>query len=278
MDNLQTAFRQRPNRLPVPDEFFCGRPVSDAGIEWPCSGIPLAKADELQMWLDTNRPKLRVNIGKVICQHDRQAREEVAQAERLLDLANFPRRHDDIGPRTWINFTARSRELATAVTALTDFATNPTTHMLTIGGPVGVGKTHMVEAAGRMMVGAGISVRYEFVPQMLRELQDSFGTPGGNAARMALMTDARVLILDDLGQRTEKEWGRGILNELIDQRYRDGSGLLVTTNWAKPELATRVGDRIASRLWDNTTGTARVIQLAETKSYRDRNKAKKGTG
>lgn len=277
MNEALTAIKDRPDRPPVPDEFFCGKPVIDpVGPTRTCDGIPTAKIPDMAVWLRENRPNLQVNLTKLTCTHDLQAQAQVVRNERREEAANLPARRDQIGPRTFFNFEAKTPELKAIVGELQDFAKKPTTHMLTIGGPVGTGKTHLVEATARLLLGHGVSVRYEFVPQLLRELQDAFNDPGASKIRMDLLRDARVLILDDVGQRVETEWARSVLNDLIDERYRNGTGLLVVTNHPKKQLAEKVGDRIASRLWDNTIGTAKVLRLAKTTSYRDRRKTGKG--
>ena len=76
------------------------------------------------------------------------------------------------------------------------------------------------------------------------------------------LIDTEVLVIDELGKGRANEWELGVLDQLISKRYNSTKDTIITTNYitkdinlkynrdSKEILEFRVGDRIASRLFD----------------------------
>ena len=136
-------------------------------------------------------------------------------------------------------------------------------HILVLVGVPGGGKTHLLEAVGRHFLELGRSVRYDFVPDLLDELRETYGD-GVDTTATAVLAQRHlvgVLLLDDIGLGNPTDWTREKITALIDQRYRSGGGLVVATNLTRGEMEEHGGTRLASRLWDRQDEVARVVYL-----------------
>jgi len=78
---------------------------------------------------------------------------------------------------------------------------------------------------------------------------------------------ADVLLLDDLGLEKPSDWVVEQLTSLIDERWRNNRLLAVGTNESHITIEERLGPRIASRLFDRTSGKSKVVYLV-TGDYR----------
>ena len=140
--------------------------------------------------------------------------------------------------------------------------------LLLIGG-TGTGKTHLLEAIGRQYMeqehegGRPYTVRYELVANMLRQLRESFKVETEGSV-MAHAYKADLLLLDDIGAEKPSEWVEQELFNLIEDRYRNNRLMVVATNEVEPTIRDKLGDRIASRLFDNETGTVKQVYLTAT--------------
>ena len=185
----------------------------------------------------------------------------------LVRYANLP--HPD-APRTFENFKpAPGAEEALA--AAGEFAQGDTPHhVLTLAGRNGSGKTHLGEAIGRVMFDRGVLVKFEYTPALLDRLRNSYD-PDSEVSHervYARYSGAEVLILDDFpGEQKVTSWALGILGQLVDERYRLGKKLVVTTDLTLDTMAERLGPRIASRLFDFGSGDVRAVTIT-AKCYR----------
>ena len=134
-----------------------------------------------------------------------------------------------------------------------------------IGG-TGTGKTHLLEAIGRQYLeqenenGRPYTVRYELVSNMLRRLRESFRIEAqGSVMELAYKSD--LLLLDDIGAEKASEWVEQELFTLIDDRYKNNKLMVVASNEVEPVIRDKLGDRIASRLFDSETGTVKQVYL-----------------
>jgi len=81
---------------------------------------------------------------------------------------------------------------------------------------------------------------------------------------MAHAYKADLLLLDDIGAEKPSEWVEQELFNLIEDRYRNNRLLVVATNEVEPTIKTKLGDRIASRLFDSETGTVKQVYVTAT--------------
>jgi DNA replication protein DnaC len=144
---------------------------------------------------------------------------------------------------------------------------------LTLAGPTGVGKTHLVIAVAWEWLENGRKVKFFEVCDLLDELRATlrrteraarFEEPMTSLSFHELLEqvkDCDLLVLDDLGLEKETDWTAERLDNIINYRYLRNKPLLVTTN----ALGIELPPRIADRLRDARKG--RVIQMSGA-SYR----------
>jgi DNA replication protein DnaC len=130
----------------------------------------------------------------------------------------------------------------------------PPPHMLCMG-PPGNGKTHLSVAIYRWAVLRSNArlCHWLNVPKFCDEVKNSYD--GSVLDPFDEVNDARtLLVLDDLLGRDLSAYESGtIVNRLIDTAYRNGAGLIVTTNYKLQELADRFHQHELSRILENCT-------------------------
>lgn len=117
-------------------------------------------------------------------------------------------------------------------------------------GSRGVGKTHLMVALLKESIRRGhLSVCMKSVPRMLMEIRNNMkNVQGGELAYMERVTGYGLLFLDDLGVEKPSDWVLQTLYLIVDQRYNDNQPLVISSNFDLDEIATRLDDRIASRI------------------------------
>lgn len=73
----------------------------------------------------------------------------------------------------------------------------------------------------------------------IRETYKSYGEEG-EFEIIRTLSNASLLIIDDLGAENEKPWIKTKLYEIIDSRYRDKKPLIVTTNLSREQLKNKL--------------------------------------
>jgi DNA replication protein DnaC len=115
-------------------------------------------------------------------------------------------------------------------------------------GNVGTGKTHLAVAAlQELILTKGARGLYSNFLEIVQQLQMSFD--GGGASREEILgpvTEADVLVLDELGAGRLTEWVRDLLYYVINSRYMANRVTVFTTNYLDfaqpPRSAARSGD------------------------------------
>ncbi len=200
----------------------------------------------------------RAAAGLCICDIDERT-ESSRQMERVR-RAELP--HNREKHRTFATWENERDEFTKAVY----FAEGEGPAVLVMTGVTGSGKSHLIEAIGRHCLSLGQSVKYVTAEDLLRRTRDAFdGTDldvFGNTLGECYV--AEVLLLDELGAENTTPWAQTQLSALVDDRYRNGKRLVVATNLGPEEMAVKLGERLASRLWDTQTGdVAHLILKAE---------------
>lgn len=244
---LTTIGQRLKNTEPIPSAAFCGE----------CSYLLTSKLTEEQF--DAIVGTRGIKPYMAVCRCPEIARQrEAAKVARFFD-AHLPR----VGvPRTFDNFDLREgtqdglEAVGHFVRAIGGF------NICVLVGAPGSGKSHLMEAAARVCLEQGETVRLEYVPDMLQAMRGSYGGGEDLSAMLDYYNGVNVLILDDLGLEKASDWVVERLTSLVDHRYRHGGRLLVTTNTMTPdEMAEHVGDRLADRLWDVESGVVRLAHL-----------------
>ena len=186
---------------------------------------------------------------------------------RRLTYADLPHAQN---PKTFENFEVRAGTQEGLSVALAYAKGEFNSHLLTLHGRNGSGKSHLLEAIGRHMVAEGMSVKYALAPSLLDALRDSYDEEAEDSYRTVYdrYANAPVLLLDDLGLGKSSEWAIEKLTMLVDDRYRNSKPMVVATNLSADQMvAEGWGYRMADRIWDTESGTVRVVSMTAA-SYR----------
>ncbi|MEU3603753.1 ATP-binding protein [Streptomyces sp. NPDC006798] len=144
-------------------------------------------------------------------------------------------------------------------------ATDPATAgNLLLTGTTGTGKTHQAYGALRRIAAAGSTHPYEIRATTAADMYGLLrpkGSDRGTEAELARLTRVPLLLLDDLGSAKASEWVEEITYRLVNERYNACRPTIYTSNLPAradrgPDLATALGDRIVSRLSEDTTVVA----------------------
>ena len=218
-----------------------------------CLYFDISHPDVIAAMAEAGRP---LEVAACTCD-SYEARE---RESRRWGEANLPHRLPGVTPRTFENFNLREGAEA-AYRAVVDFVYGSKgPHLITLTGQVGTGKTHLLEAAARVQLELGHTVRYDYVPDLLRELRGSFDDGPSLHELVEWRQGMDLLILDDLGAEKASDWVTQELTSLVDRRYREGARLLVATNLDQAGVKEHSGERLSDRLWDRGE-TIAVIPL-----------------
>jgi DNA replication protein DnaC len=157
---------------------------------------------------------------------------------------------------------------------------------LLLMGPCGVGKTHLTVAALIELVRRGHSGLFYDYRELLKEIQNSYNPESGTTEMGVLepVLKTEVLLLDDLGSSKPSDWALETVGHILNTRYNEKRATILTTNFLDPDfkrdsdvqpssavltlpsgeqvrpvdrektLASRVGERIRSRLYEMCRG------------------------
>ena len=134
--------------------------------------------------------------------------------------------------------------------------------LLTLVGPTGTGKTHLLLAAVNALAERKDAFLYRTEANLVGELHT--GIKDGTVENMIWeLKEVPWLVLDDMGATALSPWDEGTRERIIDARWqtagtwRGASRTLISTNLKR----TALPHRIASRIGDTQWGTP-LIQIA----------------
>lgn len=187
------------------------------------------------------------------------------RSERLRRLSGVP---EDLSRYTFATFRADQarcsaqgrRDMAAIVADVERYAEQPD-GWLVLHGTFGSGKTHLAYAIVGRALDAGRGVYYASLPELLDTLKAGFedGARMGYEARMRVMLETDLLVLDDLGAQARTAWSDEKIFELTNYRYTRRLPLVVTTNLNLSDSACSLEPRVLSRL--NDVRLSRVLLL-----------------
>ena len=177
--------------------------------------------------------------------------------ERLLANARIPKRYEHC---TFENFTAYNEQLQKGLRYATQLAERfPVVDKgMFLGGPPGVGKTHLAVAVlGQVIRTRGAVGLFYDTRDLLRVIRSTYD-PISRTAEMDVLRPvmtADMLVLDDLGAEKTSEWVEETMNLIVNARYSEKRVTVFTSNYDDiPEstdqnsLLFRIGFRMRSRL------------------------------
>ena len=133
-------------------------------------------------------------------------------------------------------------------------------HGLLFIGSCGVGKTHLaVSLLKHVITEKGDSGLFYDFRDLLREIQRTWNSDSQTSEIEILrhVTDAKVLVLDELGANKPTAWVRDTVAHIINSRYNERKITIFTSNFPdKPStageetLTDRIDTRLRSRLYE----------------------------
>jgi len=159
---------------------------------------------------------------------------------------------------------------AKAQAALLEYTNNVLKHVadgagLLILGPVGTGKSSSAGLVCREAIKQGLSVHWDYVPDLIAELNDR--TKADHVFRRAVVADIEVW--DDFGVGGLQDWQIGLLDRIVERRYSRSKPMIVTTNLSKTTLTqTDELQRMVDR-WLERNFVVTVSGMSMRKTWRE---------
>ena len=122
-------------------------------------------------------------------------------------------------------------------------------------GSVGVGKTATAHRALEIASRRGMTVEATSASKMRSEISDARWS---QTEAYASLTNVRLLMIDDLGNADLNDFSLSVLIRVVNDRYERKLPVVVTSNYALPDLAQRIA-KIAGAV----SAQALVSRLAE---------------
>ena len=146
---------------------------------------------------------------------------------------------------------------------------------LLLYGAVGTGKTFLSACIVNALLDRGYRCLMTTFPRLINEIQSTFEE---RQQRIDALRRYKLLVIDDLGVERNTEYMTELVQTIIDERYRAGLPLIVTTNLMSEELQqpTDVArERLYSRLFEMCV----PVKVAGSDRRREKliTNAKKGT-
>lgn len=191
------------------------------------------------------------------CAEEKRSAEDMAtwlreRAETLNRIAGLPPRYRG---KAFEAVTHQQKQVRATARAFRDAITaEKRWAVLTLVGTTGTGKTLLAcELAQSLIDKCSMSVRYCTASQMISEIQATYGRDGKSEEQELMrLTQYDLLVLDEIDAIRSSENSTLLLTEVINRRYNAERPVVVITNQPINKLAKYVGDRVHSRLNENS--------------------------
>lgn len=126
---------------------------------------------------------------------------------------------------------------------------------LLIYGEPGNGKTFVSAAIANKLLDDMVPVICVSINSLLSRIKETFNSWGKEAEENIIksLSNADLLIIDDLGTEQATEWSKTKIYNIIDSRYRNGLPLIISTNVSLVDLENKYDKRTYDRLLEMCT-------------------------
>ena len=124
-------------------------------------------------------------------------------------------------------------------------------------GPRGTGKTRIASEVARDLIRD--PARYSTAMEIFLKIRATYrkGATQSEQDVVTALTQTKLLVIDEIQERSESGWEDRLLTHIIDKRYGAMLPTIVIANLSKSELMKTLGESIASRL----TETGSVVTI-----------------
>ncbi len=124
----------------------------------------------------------------------------------------------------------------------------PSANGIIMIGPTGLGKTHLSTAIGRVVIEKGFSVVSDSAFRLVNQIESERFSDERDRT-IALLCEADLLIIDDLGAENLTNYTLAALTNIIDTRIANEKSTIISTNRDVKELEDTYSRRIVSRMF-----------------------------
>jgi DNA replication protein DnaC len=170
----------------------------------------------------------------------------------LMSAATIPKKYLE---QKFIASTPEQKGVRHTTRMFRDFILGePAWGALILSGTTGTGKTLLAcDLAQSLIKNAVRSIRYITANGMISEIQASYSDDKkSQEGEILRFVQYDILILDEIDAKPDRENANLLLTEVINRRYNENKPVIAISNQPLADLAKFVGDRVHSRLHENS--------------------------
>lgn len=136
---------------------------------------------------------------------------------------------------------------------------------LALTGTVGVGKTMLAMVVANELLARQIPVIFISTPDLMAELLAAQFSDDKTELEQKIrrLSEVQVVIWDDLAKEKATDWVRTQYYRIVDARYRNKLPTLYTSNLTQDQIADRLGEAVASRLYALTRDRQVIVEAED---------------
>lgn len=181
---------------------------------------------------------------------EKEAKERLEAYQKRIGMSGIPPRFHD---RSFTTFIANTREKKHALDVCAkfarDFDVNRGASLIFIGSP-GTGKTHLACSIGLALLKDHKTVLFTTVQRAMRRVKDSWArsNPETEGQVIETLVEPDLLILDEVGVQYGSDFEKGILFDVLNERYEFRRPVILISNLTLDEVVGFLGERVYDRL------------------------------